>query len=209
MLNKNKMIAGAAAFLILVLIAGCAETKPQPVQEVAPPPQVFPPQNVIKNGDYAAFLAENNEILKNCTDPEQCTVALFNISFLYSYSKSPYYNPPKALKYIDDLIKGAPDSPYTYQAMVWKDTITKGMKQKSKKKPSREELKQKEATEAPVEEAAKPAETPSEYNWEADRQRLQEEIRAKEETIKGLNKQIERSRQIDIEIEKKERGLLY
>ena len=42
-----------------------------------------------------------------------------------------------------------------------------------------------------------------------DRQRLEDEIKSKDEIISELNRQIQRSHQIDIEIEKKERGLLY
>jgi len=38
---------------------------------------------------------------------------------------------------------------------------------------------------------------------------MEERIRAQEETIDKLSKQLERSREIDIEMEKKERGLLY
>ena len=46
-------------------------------------------------------------------------------------------------------------------------------------------------------------------DWDVDRQRLEDEIKSKDEIIRELNRQIQKSRQIDIEIEKKERGLLY
>lgn len=125
----------------------------------------------MQTGDYAAFFEENSEVLKSCQDPDKCTLALFNLSFLHCYSKSPYYDPRKGLKYIKDLIAAAPESPWAYQAKVWKDLIEKNMRQKSRK-------------------------------------RLEDEIKSKEETIRELNRQIERSRQIDIEMGKKERRLL-
>ena len=51
--------------------------------------------------------------------------------------------------------------------------------------------------------------TSQEPDWEVDRQRLEDEIKSRDEIIKELNRQIRKSHQIDIEIEKKERGLLY
>ncbi len=206
---KHEIIVRTAVAFLLVLMAACAPQQTQPVQQVVQPPPLFPPQGVIKSGDYAKFLAENSEALKSCKEPDQCTVALFNLSFLHCYSKSPYYDPPKGLKYLDDLIKGAPESIWAYQAMVWRDMVSKTIKPKSKKRQPREEARQKEAPEASPNGAVQAVETPQDNGWEADRQRLENEIKMQQETIQGLNKQIERSRQIDIEIEKKERGLLY
>ncbi|MGA2404046.1 MAG: hypothetical protein ABSG91_20460 [Syntrophobacteraceae bacterium] len=209
MRNKSEVLSIAAFFLIFVLLAGCASQKTQPVQQVIEPPPLFPPVSVMRTGDYAGFFTENTEALKSCQDPDKCAIALFNLSFLYCYSKSPYYDPRKGLKHIEDLIKAAPESPLAYQAMVWKDLIEKGMKKKSRKRPAREDTKAKAAPEPEPDESAGQAEPSQEGDWEVDRKRLEDEIRSKEEIIGELNRQIERSRQIDIEIEKKERGLLY
>jgi hypothetical protein len=214
MSSKSKILRGATALFVLAMIAGCVQSQIQPVQSVVAQPPSFPPQTIMQTGDYAGFLKENSEVLKSCKDPDKCAEALFNLSFLYCYSKSPYYDPRKGLKYIDDLIAATPGSAWTFQARVWKDLIEKNMKKQTKKRPAREELKAKEAPESQElpqelpEEAAKPAETSQEKDWETDRQRLEDEIKSKDDTIKELNRQLQRSRQIDIEMEKKERGLL-
>jgi hypothetical protein len=215
--DKSKVFRIFVLFYILVLIAGCEPSHIALVQKVVPPPPSFLPQTVMQTGDYAGFLAENSEALKSCEDPDKCTIALFNLSFLHCYPKSPYYDPQRGLKYIDDLIAAAPGSPWAFQAIVWKDLIEENnMKQKIKKRPAtREGLKGKEPPEppeppeAPEEDSAKPSEGPreSETDWVADRQRLEDQISSKEEIIKELSRQLERSRQIDIEMEKKERGL--
>lgn len=201
--------------MLLLMLSGClTSTDTRPVQVFQPPP-LFPPQVPMQTGDYAAFLAENESTIQGCKEPEHCAVALFNLGFVYCYPKSPYYSPPKGMKYIEDLIKGAPQSPWAYQAQVWLDTMKKKSSTEVKKRPLREDAKSRETAvsrqegEAAPEGSKQQAETAQENDWEADRQRLEEELRAREDTIKDLKAQIERSRQIDIEIEKKERGLLY
>jgi hypothetical protein len=211
--NKSKVFRSTALFYIFVLIAGCEARHIQPPQNLLPPPPpLFAPQAVMQTGDYAAFFTENSEALKSCQDPDKCAAALFNLSFLHCYPKSPYYDPRKGLKFIDDLIAASPGNPWTFQAIVWKDLIEKNMKKKVSKRPAtREELKGKEAQESPEDDLAKlPANSrETETDWEVDRQRLEDEISSKEEIIKELSRQIERSRQIDIEMEKKERRLRH
>jgi ATP-dependent Clp protease ATP-binding subunit ClpA len=217
MRSKSEVLYRVAVFLILVLIAGCATPTIEPVQQVIQSPPLFPPQTVMQTGDYTSFFVENQEALKSCQDPDQCTIALFNLAFLHSYPKSPYYNPQKALKYIEDLNTGAPGSPWAYQAAVWKDLVEKNIKKQIRKRPPREDSKAKEVAEPEIKEVTEPETDEAagqqghyqEAGWEEDRQRLENEIKSQDETIKELNRQIQRSRQIDIEIEKKERGLLY
>ena len=140
MRSKSRILSGAAVFLIFVLTAGCTTSNAPVVQQVIEPP-LFPPGIVMQTGDYAGFFAENTEALKTCQDPDKCTIALFNLAFLHSYSKSPYYDPPKALKYIEDLNAGAPGSTWSDQALVWKALIQKNMQKKIRKRPAREESK--------------------------------------------------------------------
>ncbi len=208
MSSKLEVFSFALVFSTCVLLAGCAPEAKQPIQQVAPQPVLFPPQAVMQTGNYAGFLAENTETLKSCDNPEKCAIALFNLSFLYCYAKSPYYNPQTGLKYIEDLIKGSPESVWTYQAMVWRDSIYRNMKKKAKKRPAHEGAKTKETPESQPDDLAK-AEPSQENDSETDRQAMEEKIQSQEETINKLNRQLERSREIDIEMEKKERGLLY
>lgn len=212
MRSNSQVLSIAAVFLILVLIAGCEAPKAPIVQQVIQPPPLFPPQTVMQTGDYAGFFTENTEALKACQDPDKCTVALFNLAFLHSYSKSPYYDPRKALKYIEDLNTAAPESQWAYQAMVWKGLIEKNMqlqKRLLRKRPAHEGAKGKEVSEPEADESTRQMESSQGVDWDVDRQRLEDEIKSKDEIIRELNRQIQKSRQIDIEIEKKERGLLY
>ena len=211
-----EILARLALCLFVVLAAGCASSgNTQTAQTVIQPPPLFPPQTVIKSGDYAGFLTQNQETLKSCQEPEQCAAALFNVAFLYSYPRSPYYDPARGIKYLDDLMKGAPGSPWAYQAMVWSDLLKKNLKKETRKPKLKEEAKPREAAaeesvqqgEAAIESV--PVVDLQQQEPETDRQALEEEIKAKDATIKELNRRIERSRQIDIEIEKKERGLLF
>ena len=218
--KNSKGLLSRAFFCIFVLLSGCASPNVQPVQQAVAPQPVFPPQAPMEDGDYIGFFKENSEELKSCQDPDKCVLALFNITFLHCYPKSPYYDPQMGLKYIADLNAAAPDSPWARQAEIWKLLIERGMRKYVKKRPSREDLKMKgagaeskEAAEAQEGQempdlSANPAESAQESDWETDRQRLEEQIKAKDEIIKKLNSQLERSRQIDIEMEKKERGLL-
>jgi hypothetical protein len=222
------ILAGAAACVFAFAFSGCAPSEPiQTVHTVIQPPPLFPPQDAMQSGDYTGFLARNQEALKTCKEPEECAAALFNIGFLYCYSKSPYYNPTKGLKYLDDLCKGSPESPWSYQARIWIDMVKKNMKTEGRVRQLRDEVKSKEsaagekrsndsaadanrqAEEGAAADAARTVEVSGEGVQEPGRQRLEDEIRARDEKIRQLNRQLERSRQIDIEIDQKERGLLY
>jgi hypothetical protein len=205
------MFLGVAVLLIFFPTTGCAPTQNQPIQQIVQTPPLFPPQNAMQTGNYAGFFTENSEALKSCQDPDKCAMALFNLCFLYCYAQSPYYNPQLGLKYIEDLLRGAPESVWAYQATVWRDNINKSMKKKAKKHPVHADSKAKEAPVTPGPQMEEPvkAEAAPENDSESDRQAMEERIRAQEEIIDRLSKQLEKSREIDIEIEKKERGLLY
>jgi len=156
MRRKSNFSFGVAVFVFCFLITGCASPPNQPVREIVQPPPLFPPQTAMQTGNYAGFFTENSEALKSCQDPEKCAIALFNLSFLYCYAKSPYYNPQTGLKYIEDLLKGSPESVWAYQATVWRDNIYSNMKKKIKKRPVRGDPKAKETPEPQIEDPAKP-----------------------------------------------------
>jgi len=206
------LLGSSVLIIIFALIVGCAAPAEHPSQGASPPPPpLFPPMAAMQSGDYAGFYTENSEALKTCQDPDKCAEALFNLSFLCCYSKSPYYDPRQGLNYIDDLITAAPGSTWAGQARVWKDLIEKIVKKKSRKRQvTREDAKTKE-TEGSLElsdDSAKPDEVAQGKDSGADRQRIEDEISYRDEIINQLRKQLERSRQIDIEMEERERGLL-
>ncbi|MCE5334972.1 MAG: hypothetical protein LLG06_10310 [Desulfobacteraceae bacterium] len=208
---RTYIFAAAGVCLLLGAVTGCASTaKEQPAAPAIARPPIFPPQETMRNGKYAELLAQSESTMKTCEDPEQCAVALFNLAFLYCYSKSPYYNPSRGLKYLDDLIKGVPDTPWASQARVWADLMKKS-KAEPRKRHVREDAKSKEPPPEPAPEVeSRPVPARAEESaWEEDKNRLEQEIKSRDDAIRQLKGQIERSRQIDMEIEKKERGLRY
>jgi len=150
-----------------MMLTGCASV-PSP----APPPSIFPPQQVMEDGNYARFLAENRQRLTRCQDGTGCEVALFNLGFVHAYPPSPYHDPGKALQYFDDLIKKYPQTPWAFEGRAWRALLTATLVSEEK------------------------------------RRRLQAELRSKDFTIRTLRTQLGRSREIDMEIDKKERELL-
>ena len=132
----------------------------------------FPPQKVIENGDYRSFLGENQRQLSTCGGRAECDVILFNLGFVYAYPQSPYRDPQKARRYLHELQKRYPQSPWTLQGRVLLAFLNehRGLE-------------------------------------EAYRQ-LRSDLRSRDAALRKLRGQLDRSREIDIEIEKKERELL-
>jgi hypothetical protein len=149
------------------MLAGCA-SGPSFVK----PSSAFPPQQVMEDGNYARFLAENRQRLERCQGGTGCEVALFNLGFVHAYPPSPYHDPGKALQYFDDLIKKYPRTPWAFAGRAWRALLTANLASEDK------------------------------------RRRLQADLRSKDATIRTLRTQLDRSREIDIEIDKKERELL-
>lgn len=198
--KKQRIFRQAAVFFIFVLISGCMPSHVQPVARPVEPS--FPPQAVLQSGDYKGFLTQNLAVLKSCPEPDKCAEALFNLCFVYSYPKSPYYDPSKALQYISDLVAGAPKSPWAAEAIVWRELIVKELKAINRGRwMARQRLKYKEAD---LQNKAA-----MEQDWQVDRQILQDEIRSKDEIIKELTRQLKGSQKIDLEMQKKERELLH
>ena len=132
-------------------------------------------------GDYEGFLAENQKIVRECDEKATCDEALFNLGFVYSYPGSPYYNRARGLEYFDRLVQTYPRSVWAYQARAWAEIIRKNVSAVGKKQKDLQKDHQKD---------------------------LQEELKSKEATINELQNKLDRSREIDMEVEKKERELL-
>jgi hypothetical protein len=151
----------------VLMLAGCASGPSSDKSRDA-----FPPQQVMEDGNYARFLAENHQLLERCQGGTGCEVALFNLGFVHAYPPSPYHNPSKALQYFDDLIKKYPQTPSAFEGRAWRALLTAHLASEEK------------------------------------RRRLQTDLRSKDATIRALRTQLGRSREIDMEIDKKERELL-
>jgi hypothetical protein len=151
----------------VLMLAGCASWPSSDRAHGA-----FPPQQVMEDGNYARFLAENRQRLEQCGGGVGCEVALFNLGFVHAYPPSPYHDPGKALQYFDDLIKKYPQTPWAFEGRAWRALLTANLASEEK------------------------------------RRRLQADLRSKDSTIRTLRTQMGRSREIDMEIDKKERELL-
>ena len=151
----------------VLMLAGCASGPSSDKSRDA-----FPPQQVMEDGNYARFLAENHQLLERCQGGTGCEVALFNLGFVHAYPPSPYHDPSKALQYFDDLIKKYPQTPWAFEGLAWRALLTANLVSEEK------------------------------------RRRLQADLRSKDATIRTLRTQLGRSREIDMEIDKKERELL-
>ena len=151
----------------VLMLAGCASVPSSDKSRGG-----FPPQQVMEDGNYARFLAENRQLLERCQGGTGCEVALFNLGFVHAYPPSPYHDPGKALQYFDDLIKRYPRPPWAFAGRAWRTLLTANLTSEEK------------------------------------RRRLQADLRSKDATIRTLRTQLGRSREIDMEIDKKERELL-
>lgn len=173
--NRHAAYGGRSAFLLLVLlsISGCGSLFPKAVVPKPEQVPIFPPQATMESGDYQGFLGQNEEVLKSCGETnKECEVALFNLGFLYAYSKSPYYNPQKAISYFEKLTREYPGTALAFQTEAWLDSLRKGL------------------------------------TSQEGQHRLQKKVKSKDAAINQLQKQIERSREIDQQMDQKERELL-
>jgi hypothetical protein len=132
----------------------------------------FPPQQAMESGNYAGFLAENQQQLERCGGWIDCDLPLYNLAFVYAYPESPYRNPQRARRYVEELQSRYPHSPWASQGRL----LIAFMNERS--------------------------------FLEEGQRRLRSELRAREAIIRKLRGQLHRSREIDVEIEKKERELL-
>lgn len=133
----------------------------------------------MESGDYAKFLAENEKRLERCGGETGCDGALFNLGFAHAYSRSPYRDPAKALQYFGELLKKYPQSPWAFQGQAWIALINENLTLENEN-----------------------------LTLEETRRQLQADLRTREATIRNLRVRLNRSRDIDIEMEKKERELL-
>ena len=193
---------------LVLLIAGCTSPALKGIQqEAAVVAPVFPPQDVMQNGNYTVFLRLNEAALRECKDDVQCAIALFNLGFVYVHQNSPYYKPMTALQYFEELINRYPESPWAHQAQVWIELVKKYVASEAGRNRLKSQIKSKEAI-------IKELQTQVEQFKETDKE-LQTQIEQFKEVDleadrrrRELQEQIERSRQIDMEMDRKERELL-
>ena len=99
----------------------------------------------MESGDYAGFLAENQQALQECNPESHCAAVLFNLGFLHAYPKSPYYNQAKGLRYFDELYQKYPQSPWAFEAKAWTEIMKKNAATEDKGRWLQREIKSKDA----------------------------------------------------------------
>jgi len=162
--------SGPQGLLFLILLsAGCTRVLSYPGRASL---LAFPPQKVMEDGNYQAFVAENEERLRQCQGEMGCDTALFNLGFAYAYVQNPHRDLAKALQYFGELLKQYPQSPWALQGQAWIAFISENLA------------------------------------LGESRRQLQADLRTREAMVRSLRAQLDRSRAIDIEMEKKERELL-
>lgn len=189
-----RVLIGFLPMVVLIVGGGCAlfsKQQEQPAPVVVLP--IFPPQEVMQNGDYAGFLRANEAALAECKNDDQCAIAIFNIAFVHAYPSSPYYKLSIGLNYFNDLIKKYPQSPWALQAKAWSGFMKKSISSEKSQNQLKTKIKSKEAA---IIDLNKQIEQSKEVDLEIDKRE------------KELEKLMERSRQIDIEMDRKERELL-
>lgn len=182
--------------LIVLVLAGCAASPPL----WRPEPPIFPPQTVMTHGDYGTFVSENLLALQHCGETPACAMALFNLSFVYAYPQSPYYDPLKALPYFNELLTRYPQTPWAFEGQVWKALMNEKLILEEENHVLEQEklvLRQENWTLAQAK-----------FALEETQRRLQADLHAQETIIRNLQERLKRSRDIDIELEKKARELL-
>src|SRR5205823_1601815 len=160
-------------------------------------PYAFPPQAVMEDGDFSRFHTVNQQVVERCEHPTRCDVALFNLGFVYAFPRSPYYNPDEALHYFGELVTRYPRTPWAVQGQAWITLINAQRTLEEARRRLQADLHTKEAT---MEATIRSKETVLRTKDTA--------MRSKDATIRSLREQIDRTRDIDAQIDQKERELL-
>jgi hypothetical protein len=203
--------------LVIPLLPGCVAlpvSENPPILNLSPPSWEFPPQKVMREGNYEAFLTANEKSVEECSEYDACAVALFNLGFLHAYSVSPYLNFTKALRYFERLNKDYPESPWAFQAKAWLDILKRNIVLERNQRQMQEsqqrmhnELKSKVSAVTDLHEEISDTQDRMKESQDGLSE-VEEKERKLLETISELQEQLRRSQEIDVKIEQKERELL-
>jgi outer membrane protein assembly factor BamD (BamD/ComL family) len=106
---------------------------------------------------------------------------------------SPYYNPNEALHYFDELITRYPHTPWAVQGQAWITLLNAQHTLEETRRRLQADLRTREATIRSRETVLRTKDTA---------------MRSKDATIRSLREQLDRTRDIDAQIDQKERELL-
>jgi outer membrane protein assembly factor BamD (BamD/ComL family) len=190
MKHPNGCLLAAATLGAVLSLAGCAtiQESPKDLESKKKPDQFERAQNLFTQGNYEAALNENQRVLAD--EEGGHDVALFNMGVISAYSLNPKKDYPRALTSFKTLVNQHPQSPLTKQAEVWIQVLEEHQKIANEKQKLAEERQKL------VEE--KRSLTREKEAFSRDREALSQER-------EKLKYTVEKSRQLDMEIEKRRR----
>jgi hypothetical protein len=167
-----------ATLLLATLVAGCSTTEPF-WQSTSPPPSAL-----ITPNNFDQALRENQKALvENKGQPD---LALYNIGVISAHTANPKKDYSRALVSFKTLVKDHPNSPRAEPAKIWIQAIEQNQKA--------------------VEESQRLAEDKRAIVRERDQLTRERDQLAQERN--KLNYAVEKSRQLDAEIEKRRKQSL-
>jgi hypothetical protein len=187
----SRRLLSASALAACVAVIGCTTTreqvwKPEPVQrrKKSQPEYLERSKALFAEGNYEAALHENQRALADGRDAPDA--ALFNIGLISAYSQNPKKDYPKALQSFRALGANHPQSPFAEQGRLWLLILEEHQKI--------------------VEEHQKMTE--ERHRLSDDRRALIREREVLAQERKKLKYTEEKSRQLDLDIEKRRRKSL-
>jgi len=195
-----------------LFLAGCAVAPITPPETRESP---FLPLEVIAQGNFDAFLAENHKKQPTCEEDKSCAMVLFNLGFVYAYPYSPHYDGKKALPYFDELLQNYTHTPWALQGRWWRALLHETLTLEAARERLQVDLKSYKETMHTREEALEAREAAlrsreSTVRSQATAMRTKEAtIRSQSAAIRDLQVRLHRSREIDAQIDKIERELLH
>jgi hypothetical protein len=147
----------------------------------------------MESGDYSGFVTENQQALEQCVEDTACATALFNLGFVHAYPHSPSYDPAKALQYLDALHTRYPQAPLDMQGQIWVAFMHDKLTLEETQRRLQADLHRLQG---------------KLHTLQGNLHTLQGDLRTREATIRSLQGRLKRARDIDLQIEKKERELL-
>jgi hypothetical protein len=181
---------------IVLVLAGCHTVPPPPGPTEERP---FPPQTAMTTGDYGTFMSANLLALQQCQETADCAIALFNLGFAHAHPQSPYHDAAKALLYFNDLQEKYPHTLWAFESQLW-TALMQGQLSLEREYHLMEQENLALKKENDTLEQTK-------FALEETQRRLQADLRARETIIRNLQERLKRSRDIDLELEKKSREL--
>lgn len=189
--RSGKHLYFCVAYLIFLFLSGCAALWKDIKNRVEARGSLLRSEQYLARGDYEAALKENEWVLSLSGNRPPADEALFNLGLIYAHYENPRRDWEKSLGFFRRLVGRYPGSSLVDQAKIWVGILegNRGINEKLEK------------LHRVIEES------------KGENQKLSEEIEKTKEENQRLNEEIselirviKKSRQVDVEVERKKRG---